>query len=61
MINTIHKFLYQPVTRRDREVAEKKKQAAVAAAFKKRFQQLPGKLDAKSKIIPKSFQRGKGG
>ena len=42
VINTIHKFLYQPVTKRDREAAEKKKQQQ----SKKRFQQLSqtGKL-----------------
>ena len=37
VINTIHKFLYQPVTKRDREAAEKTKQST-----KKRFQQVPG-------------------
>ena len=29
VINTIHKFLYQPITKRDREAAEKKKMQAL--------------------------------
>ena len=28
VINSIHKFLYQPITRRDREAAEKKRSVA---------------------------------
>ena len=28
LINSIHKFMYQPVTKKDREVAEKKRQQA---------------------------------
>ena len=38
-INSIHKFLYQPVTKRDRELAEKKRQQA---AIKQRQQALQG-------------------
>ena len=40
VINTIHKFLYQPITKRDREAAEKKK---LQAAMKKRMEKAQGK------------------
>ena len=39
VINSIHKFLYQPITKRDREAAEKKKHQAM---LKQRFKQAPG-------------------
>ncbi len=31
MINSIHKFVYHPVTKRDREAAEKRARAQLAA------------------------------
>ena len=39
VINTIHKFLYQPITKKDREAAEKKK---MQAALKLRMAKAQG-------------------
>ena len=41
LINTIHKFLYQPITKKDREALEKKK---MQAALKQRLAKSQGKL-----------------
>ena len=41
VINTIHKFLYQPITKRDREAAEKKKMQAL---LKQRLAKSQGNL-----------------
>ena len=40
VINTIHKFLYQPITKKDREAAEKRK---LQAALKQRMAKTQGK------------------
>ena len=40
VINSIHKFLYQPITKKDREAAEKKK---LQAAMKQRMAKAQGK------------------
>ena len=45
VINSIHKFLYQPITKKDREAAEKKK---LQAAMKQRMAKAQGE-DAKYK------------
>ena len=39
VINSIHKFLYHPVTKKDKEILEKKKAAAIQ---KQRMKQVPG-------------------
>ena len=44
VINSIHKFLYQPITKKDREAAEKKK---LQAAMKQRMAKAQGE-EAKS-------------
>ena len=50
VINSIHKFLYQPVTKRDREAAERKKLKALAA--QRMATKPPGKLKQKY-LFPK--------
>ena len=52
VINSIHKFLYQPVTKRDREAAERKKLKALAA--QRMATKPPGKLKQKY-FFPKFF------
>ena len=48
VINSIHKFLYQPITKKDREAAEKKK---LQAAMKQRMAKAQGE-EAKSAFFP---------
>ena len=45
VINSIHKFLYQPITKKDREAAEKKK---LQAAMKQRMAKAQGEAKHKS-------------
>ena len=47
VINSIHKFLYQPITKKDREAAEKKK---LQAAMKQRMAKAQGE-EAQSAIF----------
>ena len=47
VINSIHKFLYQPITKKDREAAEKKK---LQAAMKQRMAKAQGE-EAKSALF----------
>ena len=42
VINSIHKFLYQPITRKDRETAERKRNTALV---KQRLKQGTGNVD----------------
>ena len=48
VINTIHKFLYQPITKRDREAAEKKKMQAL---LKQRLAKSQGKRSKRTSSI----------
>ena len=48
VINTIHKFLYQPITKRDREAAEKKKMQAL---LKQRLAKSQGKPSKRTPLV----------
>ena len=48
VINTIHKFLYQPITKKDREAAEKRK---LQAALKQRMAKTQGKKTFSSQLF----------
>ena len=48
VINTIHKFLYQPITKKDREAAEKRK---LQAALKQRMAKTQGKKIFSSQLF----------